>query len=80
MAANGIAVECVAAICQGNGESLNRLVVAPHELIMADAGYRSIAGIEYVQQRGADVLVRVHPQSFGKMQGSNEGFHICSLP
>ena len=38
--------------------------VSPHELILADAGYCSIAGIEYVWQHGADVLVRVNPQSF----------------
>jgi hypothetical protein len=41
---------------EGNGESLNRLPVAQHELILADAGYCSVAGIEYVQQRGADCL------------------------
>src|SRR6266849_4260910 len=40
------------------------LHVGPHELILADAGYCSVAGIEYVWQHGADVLVRVNPQSF----------------
>src|SRR5215472_3126556 len=49
---------------QGTGESLNRLPVVPHELILADAGYCSIAGIEHVRQQGADVLLRVNPQSF----------------
>jgi len=49
---------------QGSGESLNHLPVRPRELIMADAGYCSLAGIEYVWQHGADVLVRVNPQSF----------------
>ena len=29
-----------------------------------DAGHCSVAGIEYVWQHGADVLVRVNPQSF----------------
>jgi hypothetical protein len=48
----------------GNGESLNRLPVVRNELILADAGYCPVAGIEYVQQRGADVLVRVNPQAF----------------
>jgi Transposase DDE domain len=56
--------EVTAAIGEGTGESFNRLAVVPHELVLADAGYCSIAGIEYVQQRGADVLVRVNPQSF----------------
>jgi len=54
----------LAAIGEGSGESLNRLPVGPRELIVADAGYCSVAGIEYVLQNGADVLVRVNPQSF----------------
>src|SRR6266550_4069593 len=44
--------EVTAAIGEGNGESLNRLPIAPRELIIADAGYCSIPGIEYVHQRG----------------------------
>jgi hypothetical protein len=56
--------EVTATIGEGCGESLNRLPIGPHELILADAGYCSIAGIEYVWQHGADVLVRVNPQSF----------------
>ena len=42
----------------------NRLPVGPHEQIVADAGYCSVAGVEYVHHRGADVLVRINPQSF----------------
>jgi hypothetical protein len=38
--------EVTAASGEGNGESFNRLPVAPHELILADAGYCSIAAIE----------------------------------
>ena len=56
--------EVTATIGEGSGESLNRLAVSPQELILADAGYCSIAGIEHVWQHGADVLVRVNPQSF----------------
>jgi len=56
--------EVTATMGEGNGESLNRLPVGPHELILADAGYCSVTGIEYVWQRGADVLVRINPQSF----------------
>lgn len=56
--------EVTSTIGEGSGESLNRLPVGPHELILADAGYCSIAGIEYVWQHGADVLVRVNPQRF----------------
>jgi hypothetical protein len=57
-------LEVTASGGEGNGESLSRLPVARRELILADAGYCSIAGFEYVQQRGADVLVRVNPQAF----------------
>jgi hypothetical protein len=56
--------DVTATIGEGRGESLNRLPVGPHELILADAGYCSVAGIEYVWKNGADVLVRVNPQSF----------------
>jgi hypothetical protein len=42
--------EVTATIGEGSGESLNRLPVGPHELILADAGYCSVAGIEYVRQ------------------------------
>jgi hypothetical protein len=70
--------ELTATIGEGSGESLNRLPVGPHELILADAGYCSIAGIEYVWQHGADVLVRVNPQSF--VAYSAYGRRISLLP
>ena len=69
--------EVTAASGEGNGESFNRLPVAPHELILADAGYCSIAGIEYVQRQNADVLVRVNFQSF--VAYSPHGRRICLL-
>ena len=49
---------------EGHGESLNRLPVSRRDFIVADAGYCSVAGIEYVRQRNADLLVRVNPQTF----------------
>ena len=49
-------LEVTSSVGEGNGESLNRLPVTRDELILADAGYCSVAGIEYVQQKGADVL------------------------
>jgi len=70
--------EVTATIGEGSGESLHRLPVGPHELILADAGYCSVAGIEYVSHRGADVLVRVNPQSFVAYSAS--GRRISLLP
>src|SRR5580704_5479204 len=52
--------EGTATIGEGSGESLKRLPVGPQELILADADYCSVAGIEYVWQHGADVLVRLN--------------------
>src|SRR5215472_2875150 len=69
--------EVTATIGEGREESLNRLPVGPHELILADAGYCPVAGIEYVLQQGADVLVRVNPQSF--VAYSAYGRRICLL-
>ncbi len=52
--------------------------MGPHELILADASYCSVAGIEYVWQQGADVLVRVNPQSFVAYSAS--GRRLSLLP
>ena len=49
---------------EGAGESFRRLPVEPQELVLGDAGYWSSSGIEYVRGRGADVLVRINPQTF----------------
>jgi hypothetical protein len=49
---------------EGTGESFRRLPIRPQELILGDAGYWSAAGIEFVHQHGADVVVRVNPRSF----------------
>ena len=70
--------EVTATIGEGSGESLNRLPVAQHQLVLADAGYCSISGIEYVWKHGADVLVRVNPQSF--VAYSAYGKRISLLP
>src|ERR1700732_3372584 len=59
--------EVTATIGEGSGESLNRM-----------PGYCSVGGIEYVHQRGADVLVRVNPQSF--VAYSAYGRRISLLP
>ena len=40
--------EVTATIGEGSGESLSRLPVTPQELILADAGYCSVAGIESI--------------------------------
>lgn len=71
-------LEVTASGGEGNGESLNRLSVARHELILADAGYCSVAGIEYVQQRGSDVLVRVNPQAFVAYSQQGRRFNLAT--
>jgi hypothetical protein len=68
--------ELTAASGEGNGESFGRVPIAPHEFILADAGYCSVAGIEYVWQRGADLLVRVNPQSFVAHSPRGERFAL----
>jgi hypothetical protein len=70
--------EMTATIGARSGESLNRLPVGPHELILADAGYCSVAGIEYVWQHGADILVRINPQTFVAYSASSR--RISLLP
>jgi hypothetical protein len=70
--------EVTPTIGEGSGESLNRLPVRSRELILADAGYCSVAGIEYVWQHGADVLVRVNPQSFVAYSASGRRISLLS--
>ena len=45
----------------GSGEVLGRFPVQPGDLILGDAAYCSVAGIDYVVRKGGDVLVRVNP-------------------
>lgn len=47
----------------GTGESLTRLPVEKGDLVLADAGYCSTAGIQSVVGQGGDVLVRINPQN-----------------
>lgn len=49
---------------KGTKESFRRLSIQPEELILGDAGYWSTADMEFVRSRGADVLVRINPQTF----------------
>jgi hypothetical protein len=48
----------------GTGEALARVPLQKDDLLLADAGYCSVAGIDYVRQQGADVVVRVNPANF----------------
>jgi hypothetical protein len=48
---------------KGNGESFRRFRLAPEDLVLGDAGYCTPAGIEYVSQQRAQVLVRVNPHN-----------------
>ena len=70
--------EVTPTVGEGSGESLNRLPVDPQELILGDAGYCSVVGIEYVWQNGADVLVRVNPQSFVAYSTSGRRISLLS--
>ena len=45
----------------GTGEALIRVPVRAGDLLLADAAYCSVAGIDHVVGRGGDVLVRVNP-------------------
>jgi hypothetical protein len=49
---------------EGVGESFTRFPVLPGEFILGDAGYCTPPGVEYLDHRGAYVLVRVNAQSF----------------
>jgi hypothetical protein len=46
---------------QGNGDRLGRFHFRAGELVLADAGYSNPPGVAAVQQRGAEICVRLNP-------------------
>jgi hypothetical protein len=70
--------DLTATVGAGNGESLARLPVARHDLILADAGYSSAPGIQWVVGQGGDVLVRFNPQSLPLQQRGGRNFNLLS--
>ena len=62
----------------GNGESFARLPVARHDLILGDAGYCAAPGIQWVVDQGADVLVRINPQSISLQEKRGRKFDLLS--
>src|ERR1017187_7531754 len=62
----------------GTGESFARLPVAKQDLILGDAGYSSVAGIEWVVSQGGDVLVRINPQSLPLQEESGKSFELLT--
>jgi len=63
----------------GTGEWLGRVPVGNGDLLLADAGYCSVAGIEYVIQQEAHVLVRIHPSHFPLMNAAGERLSLLSF-
>ena len=62
----------------GTGESLTRVPVATGDLILADAGYCTVPGIQSVISYGGDVLVRVNPQSLPLEAAAGRTFDLLS--
>jgi hypothetical protein len=60
------------------GERLSRFPVRDGDLFVADRGYRGIAGIEYVQENGGDVIVRIHSYSSTLRTPDGEPFDLLS--
>lgn len=68
--------ELTASSGRGTGETLTRVPVMPDDLILADAGYCSMAGIQSVARRGAAVVVRINPQNFPAQDGRGRSFGL----
>ena len=60
------------------GESLARVPVAQHDLILADAGYCSVTGIQSVKRQGGDVVVRINPQNFPAQDQRGRNFGLLA--
>jgi hypothetical protein len=63
----------------GTGEWLGRVPVDNGDLLLADAGYCTVAGIEYVTQQEAHVLVRINPSHFPLMNAAGERLSLLSF-
>jgi Transposase DDE domain len=63
----------------GTGEWLGRVPVGNGDLLLADAGYCSVAGIEYVTRQEAHVLIRVNPSQFPLINAAGERLSLLSL-
>jgi hypothetical protein len=63
----------------GTGEWLGRVPVGTGDLLLADAGYCSVAGIEYVTRQEAHVLIRVNPSQFPLINAAGERLSLLSL-
>jgi len=71
--------DLTATVGPGTGESFTRLPVARHDLILGDAGYCSAASIQSAVALGADVLVRINPQSLPlQEENGRRAFHLLS--
>jgi hypothetical protein len=63
----------------GTGEWLGRVPVGTGDLLLADAEYGSVAGIEYVTQQEAPVLIRVNPSHFPLINAAGERLSLLSF-
>jgi hypothetical protein len=63
------AFEITAAQGAGTGENLERLAVAPGDLILADRGFCRPAGVAAVVRQGAGLIVRLHSTSLPVYEG-----------
>jgi hypothetical protein len=62
----------------GTGESLARVPLAKNDLILGDAGYCSLSGIQWVVRKSADVVVRINPQNFPAEYPNGRRFDLLS--
>lgn len=62
----------------GTGETLTRVPVTQSDLILADAGYFSVAGIQSVVRRGGAMVVRLNPQNFPAQDERGQAFGLLS--
>jgi hypothetical protein len=70
--------ELTAAEGAGTGETLTRLPLTPNDIVLADAGYCTSAGIWHVVRNEADLVVRINPQTFTLCSASGEKQHLLT--
>jgi hypothetical protein len=68
--------EITAARGAGTGEKLERLAVAPGDLILADRGFCRPAGVAAVERQGGALIVRLHSSSLPLAHAGGQRFVV----
>ena len=63
---------------KGNGESFLKFLISKNDCILADRGYATLNGIEYVINSNGYIIMRLNTQNIPLFQSNGESFNILN--